>query len=649
MFGYLNLISLKRKVKAFLLNEGFFFTLFPFLPLLLLLTYSDMTHANEQGIHRLLQQVDEKKLWDHPYWHKLLHYEQSFFRSSVQSDVVSRDYFLSKEGDKDPKAELRATVRALFKKPDKDRNSHPQCRFVSRFYWLRKVLNWEDTHVTQYNCPKYNEWTKNHSIGSISLIFATGFLGSPASFFGHPLLKFNFMDEKSPKSLLDVSVNFGAFTPEQVDPFSYALKGIFGGYQAGFTHMNFFYRNHNYTEIELRDLWEYELKLTQDQVEQIVSHTWDLLGMNFPYYFLADNCASRIAELLEMVIDYELLPRNVPYAIPHTLYDRLVEAKVVKSLQFIPSRKTRMTHKYLYLSKPDQKLVENIIGDNGKIQKSDYENKNQNQKTRILETLVDYYSYRLVGDKDNIEYKSAKRELLIERLKLPPGNQNWGKFEPLAPHQWQRPVLTRFSFFYSKEFDYAASIRLRPAYYDLLAIDMGGLPSGSLSIFDLEFSFDEDKIWLNFLDIIGIKSLNLSQTGLPGDGGMAWSFKFGFDNQNLSCRSCVVFRLEGGVGKALPLSKKVIVYVMLIPRVQSIVINSGSFSLKPELASVLNLSKVWKSHISVGQRYYLNGEKSKRTIFSWENRFLSNKTWDIRASYKIHVDQQVKLSYTRYW
>ena len=603
----------------------------------------------DTNIDNLLHQVEEKKLAEHPYWHKLLHYRSTFFARHVKSDVLSKEYFLSPEGETNPQSELQATIKSFFAPPDKDLNNHAQCRFVSRFEWLKKVLSWDKIKITQYHCPKYDEWTQNHSVKSLSLVFATGYLGNPGSFFGHPFLKFNFMNSKNPNELLDESVTYGAFTPEQVNPFAYAFKGVLGGYKAGFIHLKFFYSDHNYTEMDLRDLWVYELKLTKDQIEQIVSHAWDLMDQKFPYYFLSDNCASRIAELLEMVIDHELVPKHALYSLPYVLFDHIFEAGMVKDFYLIPSRQTKLTHKYLSLDETGKKLVKKIIHDPATMDKEEFQARKTDEKIRVLETLFDYNSFRLTQNKENHKLKSFKTRLLEERLKLPSGQQTWAPINSPAPHTWQKPTLLQFNVFHSEKFNFGTTLRWRPAYYDLLALEMGQLPNGSLSAFDMEFSYAGEKAWINYIDIVAIQSLKLSQTGLPGDGGMAWNLKLGIDNQDLACQDCLSARVQGGLGKGFAFNRNFMIYGMFNSRLQSEVRNSGTLALVPELASLLTLSKAWKAQLIMERRYYLNGDKSKNPIYSLENRFGNSRTWDLRLSYKKHVDEQIKFGLTYYW
>ena len=65
---------------------------------------------------------------------------------------------------------------------------------------------------TAERCDDYLEWSQDNSIESISLMYVTGYLQNPASFFGHTLLKFNSSDQSRETDLLDSALNYGAET-----------------------------------------------------------------------------------------------------------------------------------------------------------------------------------------------------------------------------------------------------------------------------------------------------------------------------------------------------------------------------------------------------------------------------------------------------
>ncbi len=235
------------------------------------------------------------------------------------------------------------------------------------------------------------QWNQKGKVTSVSIYFATGYFGNPASFFGHPLLKFNSDGIESP--LNDTSLNYGANTPENENPVLYVLKGLFGGYKASFSHLRFFHHNHNYIENDMRDLWEFKLNLKPDEIEYIVDHTWEILGQDHPYFFLLDNCAYRMGELLEEVFHKELLFRNRLYVIPVDLFTNLAletredGSPIVKEIKRTPSRYSRLSEKYNSLGPTQKKIVKDLI-ENTEFSNLDYQKQNAQEKVQIIDTLI---------------------------------------------------------------------------------------------------------------------------------------------------------------------------------------------------------------------------------------------------------------------
>ena len=129
----------------------------------------------------------------------------------------------------------------------------------------------------------------------------------------------------------------------------YVIRGLFGGYEAGFSDTLFFRQNHMYLENELRDLWVYEMNLEREQQLIIVYHLWELMESKFEYYFLKQNCAFKMAEILELALN-DKVTSDLPWSIPINVFNRLLEMKnngrpLIKEIRFIPSRQRRFYEK----------------------------------------------------------------------------------------------------------------------------------------------------------------------------------------------------------------------------------------------------------------------------------------------------------------
>lgn len=601
--------------------------------------------------------LDLQELSSNPRWLALGHYQKTW-QGSFESSVRSQEFFLSPQGKENPLKELEASLEAFNALPGSNPELHALCRFPGRALWLKKMIPTAFENLPAVKCLGFEKFSFNQSVESISLVFATGYLSNPASYFGHPLIKFNSSRKNMPTHLLDVSVNYGAVTPAEENGFVYAFKGLFGGYHATFSHNHFYYNNHAYGEVELRDMWEYTLNLNPEEVQIFVAHTWELLGKSFPYVFLSDNCASAMAEMVTGITGVELIPSYLPYALPITLFNNLASKKridgsaLVSSVSFIPSRQTRLTTRYNSLDESEQKIVKQVATTNktDNLKKID----RTENRARTIETLFDYYAFRLAKEPKLTVLNQVKRELLLERLLLPPSSEVQGatpNYTNLPPHSGQRPFLTQLSAIRNQSFGNGLEFRIRPAYYDFLSLDYGRPQNSSVRIFDISMNFFKDKVFLRKWDLISIQTLNLSETGLPGDGGYAWNFETGVETVNLGCSNCTAFKIDAGFGKALELIDRNVLFAMVNARAQTKTKQAGQLAGTARVGILLNIlrSGAWKSELSLGYRDYIDTQEPQEQLIRWEHRFGFSQNWDIRASYEKHLVENWSLSYARYW
>jgi hypothetical protein len=601
----------------------------------------------------IVHAIDLNTLATNPRWMFLGAYEPRTF-GGVKSRVLSKDFFLAPDGATNPLAELTATLSELKKPVSGPPDSHAVCRYPGRAMWLKSVLPEEAQQFPKVPCADFARFSYNGDIESISVIFAAGYLSNPASFFGHPLIKFNVSRARVGTSLLDVSVNYGALTPPNEHPVVYAVKGLFGGYAATFTHRHFYFNTHAYGETELRDLWEYRLSLTPEERDLLVGHLWEMMGRHFIYLFLSDNCASAMSYSLEDLTGTTLMPRVSPVSLPFTLFENLAVARrtdgspLVTKISVIPSRQTRLTNRFNQLSSAEAKTVKAVVK-TGDIT-SDVKALTPDSRARVVETLFDYYSFRSTSDEKS-EYQDIKRKLLAERLRLPSNVENTEPSYALRPpNEGQKPLMTGISAVASRTHGGAAELKFRPAYYDFLSLDNGRPANSSVRVFDVSVYVDKQRAWLNRLDLFSLENMNLSQTGLPGDGGLAWRITTGLDSADLACRDCIVYHIEGGGGTALKLGPHA-VYAIVEGRLQSKAADYGYIAVTPQVGGLLRIlpSGFWKLRVNGGYRHFIGNYQSPGPIAKVENRFGLSRNWSFSLDYEKNVDDQLRLTYALYW
>ena len=635
-----------------------------FSTLLILFAYAGTPSAYAEpsdNLKALVRQAEEKGLAYHPYWKALMHYRNRVQANNTNliSEIISSDYFLSPRGATDSVDEMAATLVAFFNEPGENPGNHAQCRFIARYKWLRKSLDWEGLNPPSVTCKHFNEWSMNGHIDSLSLVFATGYLSNPASFYGHILLKFNTNRSVISTDFLDESINFGAIVPSNENGFVYVLKGLFGGYDASFSNTRFYRLNHMYAEAELRDMWEYELALNKDEVDQIVAHSWELLRTRFTYYFLKENCAYQMAELLELVIEQPLLPEGIPWAIPATIFNRIASFErngvpLVRKVNLIPSRLNSYYSKYLMLAPGQKILVKDLALDTIGIESVRYSLLSEPEKINIIDTLIDYYEFRIVGDDKNLALKNSKRKLLVERVGLPSQSPLTAEVQlhlpnSSPPHEGPIPGMIRVGLLQNSQLGTGSEVRFRPAYFDFLELDAGRIPNSYLTMFDLRTTYVNKRLKLRSLDLISIENMNVAHTPLPGDGGLAWKIKLGFENHDLSCGDCMTFNFTGGLGKATHITSNIMAYGMMDYFSQTKYQDSGTIGMTPRVGLIASPFASWKSNFTIGQRRHFNGSQQRSRVIRWDNRIGSHRDWDIRISYEEQMARELQVAVSTYW
>ncbi|MCP4753884.1 MAG: DUF4105 domain-containing protein, partial [Proteobacteria bacterium] len=604
----------------------------------------------------LWRQAEEKQLARHAYWLRLLHYRsplESLGQWSEESDVRSPTFFLSPQGRSNPEKELKATLKALWLPAGENGNAHAQCRFIARYHWLKSELDFSGVSLPEVDCSLFRQWIEVDKVESVSLIYVSAFMGNPASVYGHILLKIN-LNENSRSShfLLSPTFNFGATVSPSDNPAAYAFKGLFGGYGGRFTDERFYNFSHLYGENELRDMWEYRLNLDDKQIRRIVHHAWELFqGSDFDYYFLLDNCAYRMAELLEAAWDQKRInPGFGLYSIPIDVFHKINRMEnngrpLIRKIRLYPSRQRQLRRKVGYLSGEQFDLMKTVVENFDRIDSPKYRSLDERDKAQLIDALIDYYKFRQVDDRKT-DRKETIEKLLTIRSKLPILGESPPTPVLKPPTDGTPPGLVRLGIEQTSNGEVALQLGIRPSYYDLLDSETGKLPNTQIIALDLNLGISPDKATIRRLKLFDIVSLNLSPTRLGGDSGWSWRARAELEPQNLECEDCLVFHLSSGLGKALSIADTDVWFAFtdLYFRTGSTDTPSSTFGLQPTVGMMFSPTSSWKFLIDGNYFQSLSDPESSFSTLGWENRFSISSTMDIR--FKVLHQQGSELSLT---
>ena len=609
--------------------------------------------------------ASEHNLAHNRTWLTLLGYH-SPDGGAARSDVISPEFFLSPNGARDPLAELIATEAAMAAPETGNPDLHAQCRFRGRYLWL-KTQNALPADLPVMPCPAFETWAGGEKPTGASIIFASGDLGNPATFYGHMLLRMTTDNQKPGDALLESTINNGALFPPDENGIVYVMRGLSGGYRATYSHTAFYLHLHRYSEKQMRDIWEYKLDLTPAQTDLLVAHAFELQGVFNKYYFMRQNCAYRIADLVNVAIGQDVVEESKPWVMPVDVLDRMMETRnggvpLVKSAERIDSRRTRLRNKYAALTPAERASLTAYL----RVPKAGIEDRvatlDANGQARVIETLLDYYSVASIDAKGKDkpseaapEEQALKRDLLVARMSRPAGRADFGTpVVPLKPHEGQKSTLLQISLGDNSTLGGRAQIRFRFAYNDFLSITPGALPYSELSFGDIRVEGDNHKYTLRTFDVMRITTLNLSQSGLPNEGGLAWRVRLGAEQEQLACDDCLTGFVEGGVGKSVWLGKSTVGYALAVARLAGSDTRYGALKAGITSGLIFNSGKPWRTAAEVTAWQNLSKGGRPLAQAKLETRYALNQNADIGL--EIHAEDDgvrtttdVRSTLSIYW
>jgi hypothetical protein len=489
-------------------------------------------------------------LADARYWHVLLHDHPRLF-GGLESEVDGADFFLSPRGKRDPEAELEATLAAFFAPVPADPNvQHAQCRFIARYTWLDGQLHFDPARLPPQPCRRFHQWFASIRPDTLVLVFPSAYLNSPPSMFGHTLFR---LDRKDRPELLDYALNYAAQVPDDPGAF-YALKGLLGFYPGQFTIVPYYAKVQTYGEIENRDLWEYRLNLTPDEVTRMLMHAWELGPTYFDYFFLKENCSYHLLSLLEAARpELHLTDRFHGWTIPtDTLRAVTSYPGLVGEVTFRPSRASVIRYREGNLPPAQVRLARRVADGAAAPDGPPLETLAPATRGRVLDLSYDYLLFR-EAEHVKPEPAVAARESAVllarSRVDAPPAEDRVPA--PATPphlgHGTERATLGAGGR------DGAPFVQLgyRTAYHDLLDPDPGYDPDGQVQVLggEVRAYTDTGRVELSRLTVLDIFSL------APREGVFrekSWKVRAEWQARRTGdCTGCGAFDLDAGPGLAV--------------------------------------------------------------------------------------------------
>ena len=591
--------------------------------LILLPFFYFYSYANNINIsNQQLNEISNDKMWQ-----KLLHIKDK------KSEILTNSFFMTKEDNNILKKELIKTINAYSSRKIKKDNLHPLCKYPARYLWLSKKLDFIQYEVPSY-CTNLRKWAVYKNTQSISLMLVSGYLGNPASTFGHSFIKLNSKKEEDANNLFDLSINYGALVPPKEPIIKYIFKGIFGGYEAGFSDKYFYTQDLIYTHNEFRDIWNYKLNLSEFEKQLIIFHFWEILGKKFKYYFIDKNCAYRVSEILELISKEPLLENANNWYAPVETFHKLEEinktSSLIKEIEYIPSAQKLIYSKYNLLSKEEKKSVVKLINTNYKDIQNELNIFSTDKKINILDFLLSYEKYLLIKDPKLQEKKEIKNKLLYLRLQLPVKEvQNVKIKKKESPAKGNKPMLIGSGI--TNLSNIGSYPTLDFSIFAIESLGQNSLNFDELIVANTSIGYKSNPkkdLFVNEFSLIKIKKL--SRTNLDWEESFNPSWKLNIGSKAIEKNSKIVndIFIKGSIGKTVKLSENVTSYFMIDSTIHS---KFPYVTVKPNINLDIGLNKL-KSNIEIG---YEANPYNKNT----------NEYMKVSSQYKVYDNFSLALEY----
>lgn len=546
-----------------------------------------------------IQKALEKKLYKDEQWKRF------YYTEGGDSLIQSKDFFASQGDSTNLQLEMEAFLRE-FLSPIHEK--HVYCKFPARSKWLIKELNIPKDHYENFYCNHYETFKAMVLPQSVKIDFAAYYLNTPASAFGHTLLRLSKSDEGSDH--LDYSINFGAL-PDTDNAVLYAIKGLIGSFNGNFMALPYHYKIQEYSGFESRDLWSYEIDLNPEQIEKLVDLIWELDGVMFPYYYLNKNCSFYLIKLLDAVDTKFHFAKELPrfYVIPIESVKVLFKAPgFVKSVSYRPSARKQFWDYYNRLTSHEKEIYSEYINIADK--PLPQTNFGSNTQARLLDAALAQFDYQypeqILNRKGPMYEKKYK--FLVERSQIPVTSKPLDRDIPKGeePHLGHSPQRLRYGtgvLTHEHRYDPYLQLGYRFSFHEL-EDPLEGHFFSKLNMMDLQGRWYRDKNRLRLHKASFVDAFNLNPMNRYEYHG-SWQAELSLvDMVEPQCEHCYSMRSRVSYGPAFELwrEKKTTLYSLGASRVDIFQKHSEGLQFGPAIGIQFGL---WSHVFSQTDAFHL--------------------------------------------
>jgi hypothetical protein len=568
-----------------------------------------------------------------------MHYAPNLVVPGLHSLADAPRFFLAADGKTNPQSELEATLAAFFSDTQETPEvQNPQCAFIARYDWLDRQLAFDGARMRRQPCKRFHDWHKALNPQGVTLVFPAAYLNNPASMYGHTLLRIDAKDQDETTRLLAYSINYSVNTDGR-DGFAFTLKALIGSYPGTFTMMPYYLKVREYSDLENRDIWEYELNLSPEEIDRLLMHAWELGPIHFDYYFFDENCAYHLLGLLEAARpDLNLTEAFRWWAIPSDTVREVVKQKgLVKKTLYRPSNATVIRHR-LELMGPEERALAGSLA-RGLVSEAApaFTTLSPPQQARALEVSYDYLSYlRATGESPVADPAALSRSILFARSRVGARAD-----DPPVPAPQARPDQGHGTSRIAvgggrREGANFVELRARPTYHDLMDPDAGYVRGAQIEYLDVAVRDYSGTIGARVEEVTPVRLISISPRNEFFEA-LSWKLDVSWARRRLADGSePLVFGVHGGPGLAwtLPdtLRSKTMVYAFLESTLQldTRLENNYALGAGPGIGALIDLTSRWRAEPYARGQWFFAGDTDTPWAAGLRQRYTLDREWALR-------------------
>ncbi|GAB4127944.1 MAG: DUF4105 domain-containing protein [Sideroxydans sp.] len=590
------------------------------------------------AIETMLRLARAAQLAQRAEWLKINLYHQTWF--GLESRVDDPSFFLAPNGQRDAQAELEATIRAAYDEGMADNSRQPRlCRWVARYQYLHRAMQELGFDYPAPRCDGYQRWKATLARDHVSLVFASIYLNSPASMYGHTFLRFDSDKAGEFNRLNDTTVGYTVNSGGDFGPL-FLVRSLTGSFPGNFVSVPYFMKIREYADLENRDLWEYQTDFTPDEIDRMHAFIWQHSFSYMNYYFFDDNCALMLLATLEAGRpSLRLIEDAKPWFIPLDGVKSIQQAGIVVRKHYRPSQYSTLAANFQQASPTVQAAAVRLARSRDVTQVPFVQD--AATQAEVLDLALGVLEYQR-NQADTAEAAEPYNRFQLALSGVRSRNETPSRYHP-APTPAESPDQGHDSFRvglmggHVGSHDYA-QINLRGGYHDSLDPHSGFVPGASSKIGDLYLRLQRRRIAFERLDLfdvflpsermpwyrpLTVKANVAVRREVQGDGTLS--------NGGL--------RIELGGGEGYRLSEHSQIY-LLADSVTRFSAADSSLAAGPLAGWVWQPQGKWRAESSVASYWQAAGKRSG----SWLHRVSAGVAWDTADN-----QNNLRLTVTRQW